>query len=150
MRWNRTRCEFKHAQTCLLQSSRMAPFKSCNKVIPGTLQPQHVYVITLRPIHQAPLNYYRVIILTFLEENTSQSSLLYNSLHSFFSHSYGVRPPAGAGNFSLRRRLQTGSGAPQTTYSMGIEGSFSEIKRSVREVGHSPRLGIRGSLPPLP
>jgi hypothetical protein len=36
----------------------------------------------------------------------------------------GVRFPAGAGNFSLRHRVQTGSGAHPTSYRMGTGGSF--------------------------
>jgi hypothetical protein len=36
----------------------------------------------------------------------------------------GVRIPAGAGNFSLRQRVQTGSGAHLASYPMGTKGSF--------------------------
>jgi hypothetical protein len=36
----------------------------------------------------------------------------------------GVRIPAGAGNFSLRHRVQTGSGAHPASYPMGTRGSF--------------------------
>jgi hypothetical protein len=35
-----------------------------------------------------------------------------------------VRFPAGAGNFSLRHRVQNGSGAHPTSYPMVITGSF--------------------------
>jgi hypothetical protein len=35
-----------------------------------------------------------------------------------------VRFPAGAGNFSLDHRIQNGSGAHPTSYSMGIRGYF--------------------------
>jgi hypothetical protein len=34
------------------------------------------------------------------------------------------RFPAGAGNFSLRYRVQNGSGAHPASYPMGIKGSF--------------------------
>jgi hypothetical protein len=36
----------------------------------------------------------------------------------------GVRVPAGAGNFSLYHRVQTGSGAHPASYPMGTRGSF--------------------------
>jgi hypothetical protein len=36
----------------------------------------------------------------------------------------GVQFPAGAGNFSLRHRVQTGSGAHPASYPMGIGGLF--------------------------
>jgi hypothetical protein len=36
----------------------------------------------------------------------------------------GVRFPAGAGNFSLRHRVQTGYGTHPASYSMGTGGSF--------------------------
>jgi hypothetical protein len=36
----------------------------------------------------------------------------------------GVRVPAGAGNFTLHRRVQTGSGAHATSYTMGTRGCF--------------------------
>jgi hypothetical protein len=35
-----------------------------------------------------------------------------------------VRFPAGAGNFSLRHRVQDGSGAHPASYPMGTTGSF--------------------------
>jgi hypothetical protein len=35
-----------------------------------------------------------------------------------------VRFPAGAGNFSLRHRVQTGSGVHSASYPMGTRGSF--------------------------
>jgi hypothetical protein len=35
-----------------------------------------------------------------------------------------VRFPAGAGDFSLRHRVQNGSGAHPTSYPMGTRGSF--------------------------
>jgi hypothetical protein len=37
----------------------------------------------------------------------------------------GVRFSEGAGNFSLRHRAQTGSGAHPASYIMGAMGSFS-------------------------
>jgi hypothetical protein len=36
----------------------------------------------------------------------------------------GVRFPAGAGNFSLHRRVQDGSGTHPASYPMGTRGSF--------------------------
>jgi hypothetical protein len=35
-----------------------------------------------------------------------------------------VRVPAGAGDFSLHHRIQTGSGAHPTSYPKGIKGSL--------------------------
>jgi hypothetical protein len=40
----------------------------------------------------------------------------------------GVRFRAGAGNFFLRHRVQTGSGTHPASYPMGTEGSFSAGK----------------------
>jgi hypothetical protein len=40
-----------------------------------------------------------------------------------------VRIPAGAGNFSLHHRVQTGSGAHPACYPMGTGGSFPGVKR---------------------
>jgi len=37
---------------------------------------------------------------------------------------WGVRVPAGAGNFSLHHRVQNGSGANPASYPMGTRGSF--------------------------
>jgi hypothetical protein len=39
-----------------------------------------------------------------------------------------VRVPAGAGNFSLHHRVQTGSGAHSASYPMGTNGSFPGSK----------------------
>jgi hypothetical protein len=49
-----------------------------------------------------------------------------------------VRFPAGAGNFSLRHRVQNGAGAHPAFYSVGTRGSFPGIKWSKREADHSP------------
>jgi hypothetical protein len=49
-----------------------------------------------------------------------------------------VRFPAWAGNFSLHHRVQNGSGAHPTSYSVGTRGSFPEVKRPKREADHSP------------
>jgi hypothetical protein len=46
----------------------------------------------------------------------------------------GVRFPAGEGNFSLRHRVQTGSGAHPASYPMGTGGSFPGGKAAE----HSP------------
>jgi hypothetical protein len=39
-----------------------------------------------------------------------------------------VRIPTGAGSFSLRHRVQTGSGAHPSSYPMGNRGSFADSK----------------------
>jgi hypothetical protein len=49
-----------------------------------------------------------------------------------------VRFPVGAGNFSLHRRVQNGSGAHPASYPMGTRGSFPEVKRQRPEADHSP------------
>jgi hypothetical protein len=48
-----------------------------------------------------------------------------------------VRFPAGAGNFSLRHRVQNVSGAHLAPYPMGTRGSFPGVKRPGREADHS-------------
>jgi hypothetical protein len=64
-----------------------------------------------------------------------------------------VRVEAGAGNFSLHYRVQTGSGA-HPAYQMGTRGSFSGVRRSGREADHSApsSADVKNacSYPPLP
>jgi hypothetical protein len=65
----------------------------------------------------------------------------------------GVRVPAGAGNFSLHHRIQTGSGAYPASYPVGTGGSFPEGKtaRGVELTTHFhlvPRSRMRGAIPP--
>jgi hypothetical protein len=48
------------------------------------------------------------------------------------------RFPAGAGNFSLRHRVQNGSRAHPASYPMGTRGSFPGVKRPEREADNSP------------
>jgi hypothetical protein len=49
-----------------------------------------------------------------------------------------VRFPAEAGNFSLHRRVQNGSGTHPASYAMGTRGSFLGVNRPGREADHSP------------
>jgi hypothetical protein len=49
-----------------------------------------------------------------------------------------VRFPAGAGNSSLRLRVQTSAGAHPTSHPVGIEVSFPEEKAVGCEANHSP------------
>jgi hypothetical protein len=49
----------------------------------------------------------------------------------------GFRFPAGAGNFSLRHHVHTGSEAQPASYSMGSRGCFLGVKRPGREADHS-------------
>jgi hypothetical protein len=51
---------------------------------------------------------------------------------------FGVRYPAGAGNFSLHHRVQAGSGVHPASYPMGTRGSFPGVKRPAREADHLP------------
>jgi hypothetical protein len=65
----------------------------------------------------------------------------------------GVRIPAGAGNFSPHRRVQTGSGAHPVSYPVDTGALSLGVKRPGREVYHShlvPRSRMRGAVPPLP
>jgi hypothetical protein len=48
-----------------------------------------------------------------------------------------VRFPAGAGNFSVHHRFQTGSGVHPAFYPMGTRGSFSGSKAAGHEADHS-------------
>jgi hypothetical protein len=48
----------------------------------------------------------------------------------------GVRIPAGAGNFSLRHRVQTGSGAHPASYPIGTGDPSLGVKRLGREAYH--------------
>jgi hypothetical protein len=50
----------------------------------------------------------------------------------------GVRFPVGAGNFSLRHRVQTGSGTYPASYPMGNGGFLIGVKRPGREADHLP------------
>jgi hypothetical protein len=50
----------------------------------------------------------------------------------------GVGFPAGAGNFPLHHRVQTGSGAHPASYPMCTGGSFPGVKWPGREADHSP------------
>jgi hypothetical protein len=49
-----------------------------------------------------------------------------------------VRFPAGTGNFSLRHRVQNGSGAHQASYPMDNGTLSLGIKRPEHETDHSP------------
>jgi hypothetical protein len=75
------------------------------------------------------------------DESSSQLPILFTEEHLLQAaawiarHSAGlragrswVRVSAGAGNFSLHHRLQTGSGAHPASYSMGTGGSFPRSK----------------------
>jgi hypothetical protein len=60
------------------------------------------------------------------------------TVYSLADRGSGVRFPAGAVNFSLLHRVQTGSGAYPSSYPMGTRVSFSGVKRPEREIDHSP------------
>jgi hypothetical protein len=66
----------------------------------------------------------------------------------------GVRVPAGAGNFTLLHRLQTGSGAHTASYSVGTTNSFPGVKRPGREATTHlhlvPMSRMCGATPPIP
>jgi hypothetical protein len=55
----------------------------------------------------------------------------------------GVRFPAGAGNFSFRRRVQTDSGAPTQPPNQRVPGALSlGIKRLGHEADHLPPFSV--------
>jgi hypothetical protein len=47
-----------------------------------------------------------------------------------------VRVPAGAGNFSLHHRVQTGSEVQPASYPVGTRGPFLGVERPGREANH--------------
>jgi hypothetical protein len=49
-----------------------------------------------------------------------------------------VRFPAGAGNFFLNHRVQSGSGAHPASYPMGTRALSLGVQRPGREADHSP------------
>jgi hypothetical protein len=66
-----------------------------------------------------------VVVMTFY------SSLILSALcYGLDDRGSSVRFPAGAGNFSLSRRVQNGSGAHPASYPMGTRGSFPGGKAS--------------------
>jgi hypothetical protein len=89
-----------------------------------------------------------------LDRLCGPSSLLFSGYRGFFRSrdssvgialGYGlddrgsrVRFPAGAGNFSLHHRVQTGSGAHAASYPVGTRGSFPGVKRPGHEADHLP------------
>jgi hypothetical protein len=60
----------------------------------------------------------------------------------------------GAGNFSLHRRFQNGSGTQPASYSMGTKGSIPGVNRPGHEADHSPpssaEVKVSGAISPLP
>jgi hypothetical protein len=61
-----------------------------------------------------------------------------------------VRFPAGAGNFSLHRRVQNGFGAHPASYSMGTWGQSGRGVKLTTHLYLVPRSRMRGATPPLP
>jgi hypothetical protein len=61
----------------------------------------------------------------------------------------GVRIPAGAGNFSLRLRVQTSSGAHPASYLMDTGTLSLRVKWPGREADHSPpsSAGVKNTHP---
>jgi hypothetical protein len=66
----------------------------------------------------------------------------------------GVQFPAGAGDFSLLHRVDTGTGAYPASYAVGAGALSPRVKRRRREADHSPPSSIEvnnvGAIPPLP
>jgi hypothetical protein len=53
-----------------------------------------------------------------------------------------VRFPVWTGNFSLHRRVKTGSETHPASYPMGTRGFFPGVKRPGREADHSPPSSV--------
>jgi hypothetical protein len=73
------------------------------------------------------LKYYYIIYFTSTYVFTMQSrdSSVGTALgYGLDDRGSRVRFPAGAGNFSLHRRVQNGSGSQPASYPMGTRGSF--------------------------
>jgi hypothetical protein len=58
--------------------------------------------------------------------------------YGLYTGTIGIRFPAGAGKFSLRHRVQRGTGAHPAPYLMGTRGSSLEEKWPGREADYSP------------
>jgi hypothetical protein len=63
-------------------------------------------------------------VKNLLKYNSRNSSVGTATNYGLDDRMNGVRIPAGAGDFSLRHRVQTGSGAHQVSYPVGTGGSF--------------------------
>jgi len=78
------------------------------------------------------------MIFFFTSNELSITILLQVTEYWLDDRMIGVRIPAGAGNFSLRHRVQTGSGAHVASYPMGTWGSFPGRKAAGAEANTSP------------
>jgi hypothetical protein len=84
-------------------------------------------VLFFTPGHQTgasvyfPRSKYQAYIMEDCSRDSSGGIALGHGLNERRSR---VRFPAGAGNFSLPHRVQTGSGANQPSYPVGTSGSF--------------------------
>jgi hypothetical protein len=86
-----------------------------------------------------PLSWVQIISLAFLLRMSWDSSVGIATGYRLDDRNIGVRFMAGAGNFSLRHHVQTGSGAHPASYPMGPGSSFRGRgeKRLWREADHS-------------
>jgi hypothetical protein len=92
-------------------------------------------------------SHFNIIILPFDAAKCSEfidpivswdSSVSRASGYGLDDRMIGVRFPAGTGNFSLRHRVQTGSGAHPASYPMGTGPLSFGVKRRGQEADHSP------------
>jgi hypothetical protein len=58
--------------------------------------------------------------------------------------------PTGTGNFPLRQRVQTGSGAHPASYPVGAGGNTAGGVKLTTRLHLTPRLRMCGAIPPLP
>jgi hypothetical protein len=101
-------------------------------------QQRHMYQPTPGYFHGAK-SFVRKQIVVLLDKKKSRDSSVGIALcYGLDDRGPRVRFPAGAGNFTLRRRVQNGSGNHPPSYPMGSRGSFSGVKRPGREADHSP------------
>jgi len=79
------------------------------------------------------------LILAYLASNKSRdSSIFIVTGYGLDDQMISVRFPAGAGNFSLRQRVQNGSGAHPASYPVGSGALSLGVKQSRSEVDQSP------------
>jgi hypothetical protein len=96
-----------------------------------TSTPQYVFMVWCSVKHRDKFTFYIfTFIIILLTVDAEFYWLTYNRDSSvriaatFTGWTTGVRFPAGAGNFSLRHRVQTETWAHSASCPMGIEGSF--------------------------
>jgi hypothetical protein len=91
-----------------------------------TQLPPYVFMTWCLVKHRDNFNFYTCH--SFLIQLSRDSSVGIATGYGLDDRTIGVRFPVGAGNCSLRHRVQTGSGAHPASYPMGIGNSFTGSK----------------------